>query len=135
MVRIIINGSRDFNNYDYLRDYVKEYIMSNHYNPTEIEIISGGAKGPDSFAIRFASEYQLKCTVMHPDWNKYGKRAGMIRNSDMLKYATDNYAGDVLLLSFWNGHSKGTKHMIDISYAKHIKVHVISTGNLINESV
>lgn len=125
MYKIIINGSRDFYNYTYLRLILKDYIMTNQINPELIEIISGGAKGADTLAIKFAKEYNLNYKVMNADWNKYGKRAGIIRNNDMLTYAINNPNDIAILISFWNGTSKGTKHMIDISNDKGIIVKVI----------
>lgn len=125
MYKIIINGSRDFYNYTYLRLILKEYIMTNQINPELIEIISGGAKGADTLAIKFAKEYNLNYKVMNADWNKYGKRAGIIRNAEMLTYAISNPNDIAILISFWNGTSKGTKHMIDISNDKGIIVKVI----------
>lgn len=129
MYKIIINGSRDFNNYTYLRLMLKEYIMTNQINPELIEIISGGAKGADTLAIKFAKEYNLNYKVMNADWNKYGKRAGIIRNAEMLTYAISNPNDIVILISFWNGTSKGTKHMIDISNDKGIIVKVMKVGD------
>lgn len=125
MYKIIINGSRDFYNYTYLRLILKDYIMTNQINPELIEIISGGAKGADTLAIKFAKEYNLNYKVMNADWNKYGKRAGIIRNAEMLTYAISNPNDIAILISFWNGNSKGTKHMIDISNDKGIIVKVI----------
>lgn len=129
MYKIIINGSRDFNNYTYLRLILKEYIMTNQINPELIEIISGGAKGADTLAIKFAKEYNLNYKVMNADWNKYGKRAGIIRNAEMLTYAISNPNDIAILISFWNGTSKGTKHMIDISNDKGIIVKVMEIGD------
>lgn len=125
MYKIIINGSRDFHNHTYLRLILKDYIMTNQINPELIEIISGGAKGADILAIKFAKEYNLNYKIMNADWNKYGKRAGIIRNAEMLTYAISNPNDIAILISFWNGNSKGTKHMIDISNDKGIIVKVI----------
>ena len=48
------------------------------------------------------------CQRYPADWEQYGPRAGYIRNSEMAKVATH-------LIAFWDGRSKGTKHMIDIA--------------------
>lgn len=108
---------------------LKEYIMTNQINPELIEIISGGAKGADTLAIKFAKEYNLNYKVMNADWNKYGKRAGIIRNAEMLTYAISNPNDIAILISFWNGTSKGTKHMIDISNDKGIIVKMMEVGD------
>lgn len=128
MYKIIINGSRSFSNYTSLRLALKSYIMINQIEPNLIEIISGGAKGADTLAIKFAKEYNLNYKIMNADWDKYGKKAGIIRNADMLNYATSNPNDIAILISFWNGNSRGTKHMIDISISKGILVEVIKVG-------
>lgn len=115
MLKMIVNGSRGFSNYVYLRDALKELFMIKGYNPTQVEIISGGARGADQYAIRFATEYNLKLKIMNADWGVHGKRAGIIRNQEMLDYATSDPNDKAMLISFWDGQSKGTKHMIDIA--------------------
>ena len=51
-------------------------------------------------------------------WNEFGKRAGYIRNEEMAKYAD-------ACVAFWDGESKGTKHMIDLANKHKIEVRVI----------
>lgn len=103
--------------------------MTNRINHESIEIISGGAKGADTLAIKFAKEYNLNYKIMNADWDKYGKRAGILRNNEMLTYAISNPNNIAILISFWNGTSKGTKHMIDISNDKGIIVKVMKVGD------
>lgn len=103
-MKIIIAGSRDFNDYERLRDYC-DYLLQNKDN---IEIVSGAARGADELGERYAVERGYPITRFFPNWNKYRKSAGYIRNEDMAEYA------DALIV-FWNGKSKGTKHMIDIT--------------------
>lgn len=45
---------------------------------------------------------------MKADWGKHGKRAGYLRNVDMFNVAS-------AAVCFWNGFSRGTSHMIDIT--------------------
>ena len=48
-------------------------------------IIEGGARGADKLA-RKAAEYLDIPVVEYPaDWNRYGKRAGYMRNEQMLR--------------------------------------------------
>jgi NADPH:quinone reductase-like Zn-dependent oxidoreductase len=47
-------------------------------------IISGGATGVDSSAIDFADAHYIECEIYPADWDKLGKRAGLIRNQQML---------------------------------------------------
>lgn len=124
MLKLIINGSRSFHNYYQMKTILKKYLIEHKVNPAQIEVISGGAKGADQLAIELANEYQLQLKVMNADWDTYGKRAGLIRNQAMLDYATLNPLDTVVLLSFWDGQSRGTKHMIDICKTKGIQVNI-----------
>lgn len=67
-------------------------------------IISGGAKGIDTCAERFAAYmgYDFKC--FPADWDRHGNAAGPQRNIKMSKH------GDALLL-IWDGASSGSQHM------------------------
>lgn len=48
----------------------------------ELWIISGGcSKGGDRFAQEIAKKNGLPITIFYPDWKRYGKAAGPIRNS------------------------------------------------------
>jgi len=82
-MKLIVAGGRDFvpNAIDreILKDVVKQYGIT--------EIVSGGAKGADSFGEDFAKENKLKVTKFPANWNKYGRGAGPIRNKAMADYA------------------------------------------------
>lgn len=81
------------------------------------EIISGGAQGIDSDAIDFASIAKINYRVMYANWNKFGIRAGPVRNEEMAEVAD-------ALIAIWDGESKGTNHMIGIARMKHLKVYI-----------
>lgn len=116
MFKVIIAGGRDFNDYDFLKSKC-DLILKNKSHD-EIEIVSGCANGVDSLAIRYAQEHNYKLTKFLADWNKFGKSAGYIRNTQMADYAD-------ALIAIWNGESKGTKHMIEIANARKILVRII----------
>lgn len=128
-MRIIIAGSRDFNDYKLLRrktlDIVKR-LKSLGYDTSreKVEIISGTARGADKLGEAFAKEFNLKCVQMSANWDELGRKAGYIRNKQMSEYAkSDEDIG--VLIAFWNG-SKGTKHMIDIATKDNLLVEVIN---------
>lgn len=104
-MRIIVAGSRDFNDKALFRDKMDEILAKF----SDIEIISGHARGADTMAEEYAVEKGLMLTIMPADWKKYGRAAGPIRNSQMLDYACD---GEPLLIAFWDGVSRGTANMI-----------------------
>lgn len=103
--KIAIVGGRDFTNYELLRSTVSEWIKSNVQQFQEISIVSGGAKGADSLAEQFADEFGYRKIIFYPDWNTYGKRAGMIRNGYIIESSD-------IVFAFWDGKSRGTANSI-----------------------
>ena len=121
MIRIIIAGSRNFNDYTLLEQSLMDYIAGK-FDPNKIEIISGGARGADSLGERFARECQLKLTRFPAQWDKYGRSAGYRRNTEMANYALKETG---VLFAFWDGQSRGTNHMIEYSKERGLEVHVV----------
>ena len=109
--RIIIAGSRSFNNYETLKDRVTKFLYT---KPDDRVIISGGAKGADALGERYAQEYHIPVKRFPANWDTYGKKAGILRNIEMAKYATDDNA-EGILIAFWDGVSHGTGHMLRIA--------------------
>lgn len=118
MIKIIIAGGRDFNDYELLERNALR-LISTLPGGRDIQIVSGGAKGVDAMGERFAQENDLEVVLFPADWEKYGRAAGPKRNAQMAEYATH-------LLSFWNGESKGTKSMISLAKKKNLKIKVIA---------
>ena len=115
MFRVIIAGSRDFDNYDFLRKKMGFLLQD---IKEEIVIICGMARGADLLGKRYAEENSYRVLEYPAQWDKYGKRAGYLRNIEMAENAD-------ALVAFWDGRSKGTKHMIDIAINRDLKVRVI----------
>lgn len=81
------------------------YALMSYYG--KFTIVSGGARGVDSFAESFCKKYGLDCIIYKADWDKYGKKAGFIRN----KIIVDNSDA---MIAFWDGYSKGTLYDIEL---------------------
>ena len=127
-LRIIVAGSREFNDYDLLRDTLMDYLdfMDDKDvvdNPSQVKFISGTAKGADTLGEQFAYTYEYDVIRFTADWNTYGKSAGYRRNAEMAKYASEAYG---VLFAFWDGQSRGTKHMIDLANKYGLEVHVVN---------
>ena len=130
-VKIIICGSRSFNDYQFLERTVREVFRNLtqqgilYGSPAKdaeiIEIISGGAQGADILGEWFAQQYGLWVKVMLADWDKNGKQAGIIRNCEMVDYVADSDCYG-MVIAFWDGESKGTQHCFN--YAKDKKLDV-----------
>lgn len=125
MIKLIIAGGRDFNEYPLLRKETIQFFMDNFTNFNEekqcieierheISIISGqeyistpGKKhGADYLGERFAKEFDLPIIPFPADWTTYGKSAGPRRNEEMAKIATH-------CIVFWDQQSRGSKNMIE----------------------
>lgn len=108
-MNIGIVGSRTFDDYGCLVYVVSRHIS--HDVPSlkdEITIISGEAIGADSLAKRFAKKHSYNYLEFPADWDKYGKSAGYRRNIDIVNNSD-------IVIAFWDGESKGTKHTIDLA--------------------
>ena len=131
-LRVIIAGSRDFNDYELLKKSAIEIITKKTMLPDLTRIISGGARGADTLGERFANEMGLEISRFIPDWDDLGKRAGYVRNAEMAKFSVEdgNYG---VLIAFWDGKSRGTKHMIDLANKYGLEVHVVNYKEKLNE--
>tara|TARA_R110000850_G_scaffold172924_3_gene298609 strand:- start:1004 stop:1354 length:351 start_codon:yes stop_codon:yes gene_type:complete len=114
-MRTIIAGGRDFKNYELLDAEVSSFFS---VMTSEATIISGGARGADDLGEDYAVENELRVVTFPADWGKYGKSAGYRRNAEMADYSE-------ALIAFWDGKSKGTKHMIDLALSKGLLVKVV----------
>jgi len=93
-MKVAVIGSRSFNDYELVKETLKHYAIT--------LLVSGGAKGADSLGERYANENNIQTLIFKPDWEKHGRAAGMIRNTDIINNADT-------IIAFWDGESKGTK--------------------------
>lgn len=112
-MKVIIAGGRDFSDYDNLCQVCNKILSEQ----TNIEIVSGVANGADKLGERFAFDNGYPIKQFPADWDKFGKSAGYKRNAEMAEYAD-------ALIAFWDGKSKGTKHMIDLANDAKLKVRI-----------
>lgn len=115
---VIIAGSRDFQDYELLCR-VCDHLFKNT-KPTEI--LCGLARGADKLGERYALEHGIPVKYYPAYWSLHGKSAGFIRNETMAQNAD-------ALIAFWDGGSKGTKHMIALAEKYKLDVRVIRTVN------
>jgi hypothetical protein len=115
--RVIVAGSRDFNDYNFLERKM-DHLLSKITD--DIVIVCGMAKGADILGEQYAKSRAYQIIYYPADWN-IGKSAGYIRNIEMAENAD-------ALVAFWNGESRGTKHMIETAKKYHLQIRVIRTG-------
>ena len=120
-LRIIIAGSRDFNDYEYLSDVLTIFIKERPNR--RFVVVSGTARGADQLGEKFARENSIPIKRFPADWDNFGKRAGYIRNSQMLDYINQPDC-EGYVFAFWDGESRGTQHMIKSAQKAGISVEI-----------
>ena len=119
-MRVLVCGGRDYQDYtkvcEILCDLRKKLELAE-----PLVVIEGGARGADTMAKMWATAVPNATVVEYPaDWTTYGKSAGYIRNSQMLKEGKPD-----LVVAFPGG--TGTAMMVKI--AKLAGVEVIEVEN------
>jgi len=115
--KVIIAGSRGFSNYKLLREQCNKFLREKR-KANNIIIVSGHARGADALGEKYAQDEGFALEIYPAQWKKLGKQAGYRRNEQMAEVAD-------ALIAFWDGSSRGTKHMIDIMNEKNLLVRVV----------
>lgn len=102
-MKMLIAGSRDITDYKFW----KPLFMSVPHHNEIAAIISGGARGADAMAKMLAEDTGLPYVEFPAEWDKLGKKAGFVRNVDMVN------ACDFAIV-LWDGSSKGTAHTLKL---------------------
>ncbi len=105
-----IVGSRSFQGYDLLKKELSSFQIS--------KVVSGGAKGADALAARYAKENNIPLKEFLADWEKFGRSAGPIRNQEIVNDSQ-------MIIAFWDGKSRGTKSTIDMARKKGLEVKIV----------
>lgn len=129
-VRVIVAGGRTFNDYSFMCLALDKYLKE--YPKDKVVIISGTAGGADKLGEHYALERGYRLERFPADWDKYGKGAGYRRNTEMKDYAKE--ANVSMAMVFWNGISKGSKHMIDIAFKARLVLKIFNYEDGIDES-
>jgi hypothetical protein len=102
---VAIVGTRDFQTpaiAAHFKQAVEKYVNA---LPPGTVVVTGGARGVDSWAEQAAVAAGLMVVVYTAKWRELGKAAGMIRNTEIVKRCDR-------LVAFWNGKSRGTADTI-----------------------
>lgn len=113
-----IVGSRHYANWAEFEAHVQRFLAKHNDGCLPQRIISGGASGADRMAERFAAKHGIELCVFNADWERFGKRAGPLRNRDIARSATH-------LLAFVAEDSRGTWITVRIARLLSRKVEVI----------
>ena len=99
-MKLIVAGSRNVDDVE----FIESVLDGIHINTPITCVISGLARGPDTIGKEWAEKRGIPVSGFAPDWDKYGKVAGFIRNSQMAN------EGDAAVI-FYDGQSSGSKNM------------------------
>ena len=116
-MRLIVAGGRDFTDTNRMIAELQKLVESGEITDSP-ELVCGMARGADMLAYSLWANNKMPIHNFPANWDKYGKSAGYRRNQEMGEFAD-------AAVCFWDGKSKGTKHMIDIMNRLNKPVYVV----------
>lgn len=115
-MRILVCGGRNYNDQEAVDRALDAYVFGFGVRTgLGYVIIHGAASGADTCAREWALRNGISQEEFHADWKKYGRRAGYIRNNDMLHLGKPD-----IVLAFPGG--KGTAMMVGIATKAGVRV-------------
>lgn len=105
--RVIVAGSRNFRDRNFLFQKL-DTLTARLRLPV---IAQGHAAGADRLAIEWADSRLVPYKNFPADWERYGKKAGPIRNQEMVDWAKER--DPAFAVFFWQNKSSGTADCID----------------------
>lgn len=114
MPTILICGDRNWDDREMM-----EYTLEMFEGIPNLTFVHGDARGADKMAGDILTKMGHKVVAYPADWDKYGKKAGPIRNRTMFEQAKPDLA-IAFHKEIWN--SKGTKHMVNLLKEKGVPV-------------
>lgn len=99
-MHIAIVGSRKYPFPAHVRDAVYSTAI-------DAVIVSGGARGVDTWAEEHAKKISRTTLIIRPNWS-LGKHAALLRNEEIVRQSDIVYA-------FWDGESRGTRHVANFA--------------------
>ena len=116
VVKVGIVGSRSITDKEYVFSALNFYL-ARLLEENEVVVVSGGAIGIDSLGAQWAGLRKLKTEIYLPDWQTHGKKAGFLRNQQII----DN---SDYLIAITTG-SNGTADSIKRAVKKNIPIKII----------
>jgi len=103
-MRLAVVGTRTFERVDLVDAHLDRW-RSQH---SPLIIVSGGARGADRLAASYAKRHCLELLQFRADWAQHGRRAGAIRNRQIVDNAD-------ALVAFWDELSPGTRITLEMA--------------------
>jgi hypothetical protein len=112
-MKTIIAGSRTITN----RNEIAVAVARSRFQISEV--VSGGARGIDQLGERWAETNEIPIKQFLPRYETFGKKAPIIRNAEMARYAD-------ALIAIWDGKSGGTRNMIEQAKKYGLRLYVVT---------
>ena len=113
MMRLLVSGSRKIT----LSKWERIWQKIRSLNPSVI--IHGGAIGVDKIANGYAHKNKMPVIVRKPDYEKYGRRAPIVRNQEMVHLA------DTVLIVYEKTITAGTATTLKMARTRGKIVHIL----------
>lgn len=116
--KLAVVGSRTFNDKHRLYE-----VLTRNKNRIKL-VVSGGAKGADTLAVQWCTDYGIPYLVFpalwhDPETGEFDRGAGFKRNILIVREAD-------VVMAFWDGVSGGTKNTIELAGQLNKPVKIIS---------
>ena len=115
-MRILITGSREWIDKSTLNEAIGDEYIKSGLDHEDITLVHGTAPGADSMAAELAEYFGFNIEAYPADWEKHGRRAGFVRNAEMVKLGAD------ICLAFIRNESKGATMTADLAEKSGIPV-------------
>lgn len=116
-MRILVCGSRTWEDAEAIK---RRLALVPYVLPDVPTVVHGGAWGADTMAAKAARALGMFVEEHPADWDTHGKRAGFLRNVEMLESGVD------VVIAFQRGKSAGTQHTINEARKRGLRVEVHS---------
>lgn len=114
MIRILITGSREWDDVDLIHRVLEEYVGS-----CDVTLVSGHCpSGADVICENFAYNVGWDVELYPAEWDKYSRAAGPLRNYEMVMNGAD------VCLAFIRNRSKGATMTAKLAQDTHIETRI-----------
>lgn len=118
-MKLLVAGPRSYNRKAHI-----DYLLNEHFlwDAKDTVLISGGARGVDTWAEQWAKRRGIPIEQYLPDYDSYpGRVAPIVRNRQMAEVCDQ-------AIIFWDGASSGTMNMMSNLCQKGKEFTVIGIG-------